>query len=133
MNNQLKTSTPGGGKTPVRSTQKSQKTRLLHHPGLVATAAYMLLLAITVIIGVGRGHYPPLCLVFPVIFIAAGLGMLKLFRWAWTLTLAAVAMLSGLFFWNYTSQHAVASLLQGLVNLIIFLYLVRTEVRNMLR
>jgi uncharacterized membrane protein (DUF2068 family) len=99
----------------------------------VAVGIYMLLLAFTIIIGVARGHFPPLYLVFPVLFIAAGLGLLKLFRWAWTLTLAAVVMLAGFFLWNYASQHQPVTLMQGLVNLVIFLYLVRTEIRSKLR
>ena len=132
MTDQFKRNISGPGKTPVRSAPRSRKPKLLHSPGIVAISLYMLLLALTVIIGVARGHYPRLCLVFPVIFIAAGLGLMKLLRWAWTLTLAAVAMLAGLFFWNYTSQHSTASLVQGLVNLVIFLYLVRTDIRNRL-
>ena len=120
------------GKPPARVALKSQKRKLLHLPGLVAISLYMLLLAFTVIIGVAKGSYPPFCLVFPVLFIAAGLGLLKLLRWAWALTLAAVAVLAGLFLWNYTSQHLVAALVQGLVNLVIFLYLVRTDIRNKL-
>ena len=70
---------------------------------------------------------------FPVLFIAAGLGLLKLFRWAWALTLAAVAMFAGLFLLDYTNRHLLASLAYGLLNLVIFLYLVRTEIRNKLR
>ncbi len=132
MTETFKTIPPGTGRPPVRSSPKSQKPKLLHLPGLVAISLYMLLLAFVVIMYVAKGHFPPLCLVFPVFFIAAGLGLLKLFRWAWTLTLAAVAMLVGLFFWNYTTQHQFASLMQGLVNLVIFLYLVRADIRNKL-
>ncbi len=132
MTETFKTIPPGTGRPPVRNLPKSQKPKLLHLPGLVAISLYMLLLALVVIMYVAKGHFPPLCLVFPVFFIAAGLGLLKLFRWAWTLTLAAVAMLSGLFFWNYTTQHQLASLMQGLVNLVIFLYLVRADIRNKL-
>jgi hypothetical protein len=133
MTETLKTNPSRPGRPPVRVAPQSQKTKLLHLPGLVATSIYMLLLAFIVILGVARGHFPPICLVFPVLFIAAGLGLLKFLRWAWTLTLAAVAMLAGLFIWNYTTQHQLESLMQGLVNLIIFLYLVRTDIRDRLR
>jgi Ca2+/H+ antiporter len=132
MTDQFKRNISGPGKPPVRSSPRSRKPKLLHSPGLVAISLYMLLLALTVIIGVAKGHYPQFCLVFPAFFIAAGLGLMKLFRWAWALTLAAVAMMTGLFLWNYTSQHTTASLVQGLVNLVIFLYLVRTDIRNRL-
>ena len=133
MTETFKTIPPGAGKPSVRVAPKSQKPKLLQMPGLVASCLYMLLLAFTVILGVAKGHFPPICLVFPVFFIAAGLGLLKLFRWAWTLTLAAVAMLSGLFFWVHLADHAFPSLAQGLVNLVIFLYLVRADIRNKLR
>ena len=132
MTEAFKTIPPGAGKLPVRVTPKSRKPGLLQTPGIVATSLYMFLVAFTVILGVAKGHVPPLCLAFPVFFIAAGLGLLKLFRWAWTLTLAAVAMLSGLFFWVHLADHAFPSLAQGFVNLVIFLYLVRADIRNKL-
>ena len=61
------------------------------------------------------------------------LGLLLLLRWAWALTLAAVALLAGWFLWSFTTQHVSASLVQGLLNLVFFLYLVRTDVRKNLR
>ncbi len=118
------------GKPPIPGALKSQKPKLLQIPGIVAISLYMLLLALEVILFVARGKFSPIFLLFSVLFIAAGLGLLKLLRWAWALTLAAVAMLAGLFLWNYTNQHLVVPLAYGLLNLIIFLYLVRTEIRN---
>ena len=94
---------PGTGKAPARIKPKSQGRKLLHSPGIVAVSLYMLLLAFAVIVDVVKNHFPSLFLVFPVLFIAAGLGLLKLFRWAWALTLAAVAMFAGLFLLDYTS------------------------------
>jgi len=61
------------------------------------------------------------------------MGLLLLFRWAWTLTLAAVLLLSALFFYRFTAQHDLASIMQGGLNLVIFLYLIRPEVRSKLR
>jgi len=71
-------------------------------------------------------------LIFPALFVAAGLGLLLLLRWAWALTLAAVALLAGWFLWSFTTQHVAGSLVQGLLNLVFFLYLVRTDVRRKL-
>lgn len=132
MSSDLKANLSGPGRSPARVAPKSQKPRLLQLPGLIAVSLYMLLLAFTVTLGVVNGHFPPVCIVFPVLFIAAGFGLLLLLRWAWALTLAAVAILAGLFLWNYTNQHLTASLVQGLINLIIFLYLVRAKIRNKL-
>lgn len=106
---------------------------LLSLPGLAAISAYMLLLSGVDIIGVAGGHLRPVYLIFAALFIAAGLGLLLLFRWAWTLTLAAVVLLMGLFLWRFSNGRDIPSLAQGLLNLVIFLYLVRPEVRARLR
>lgn len=111
----------------------SAKSALLRLPGLAAIGLYMLILAGVVILGVAGRHFPLLYLAFPPLFIAAGLGLLMFFRWAWALTLAAVVMLMGLFLYQYASAHAPSALVQGLLNLVFFFYLVRTEVRSNLR
>jgi hypothetical protein len=55
------------------------------------------------------------------------------FRWAWALALAAVALLSGYNFWLFSTQHTTVGLVQGSLNLVFFLYLVRAQVRESLR
>jgi hypothetical protein len=102
-------------------------------PGLVAIAFYLLLLSVVIVIGVVGGHYPPLFIVLPVFLLSASGGLLMLFRWAWAMTLAAVLLLSGYNLWIFMRLHFGASLVQGLLNLVFFLYLVRTEVREKLR
>ncbi|MGH9605391.1 MAG: hypothetical protein ACRD3N_06785 [Terracidiphilus sp.] len=102
-------------------------------PGLAAISLYMLLLAGTIVLGVAGGHLGPVFLFFSAIFVAAGLGLLLLLRWAWALTLAAVMLLAGLFCWRFSLQHAFPYLAQGLLNLVFFLYLVRGEVREKLK
>ena len=93
----------------------------------------MLALAGINILGVVMGQVRPAYLVFSAVFIAAGLGLLMLFRWAWALTLAAVVLLAALFLWKFAAVHEVPFALQGLLNLVFFLYLARTEVRERLR
>jgi hypothetical protein len=56
-----------------------------------------------------------------------------LFRWAWALALAAVFLLVIYNVWIFSTEHQGAALVQGLLNLIFFLYLVRPEVREKLR
>lgn len=103
-------------------------------PGMAAIALYLLLLAGTIILGVVAGrHYPPVYLVFSALFIAACAGLLMLFRWAWALALAAVLLIAVYNLWIFSSRHILPALLQGLLNLVFFLYLVRTEVRSRLR
>ncbi len=114
---------------PVRPTHRE----LLPLAGLAAIALYMVVLSGINIIGVVNGYVRPLYLVFSVAFIAAGLGLLMLFRWAWILTLSAVVLLMGLFLWKFSTQHDMASVAQGLLNAVFFLYLIRLEVRAKLR
>jgi hypothetical protein len=111
----------------------AEKRELLPLPGLVAIALYLLLLSVVIVIGVVGGHYPSLLLLLPVFFIAACGGLLMLFRWAWAMALSAVLLLSGYNLWLFAQFRMGASLIQGLLNLVFFFYLVRTEVREKLR
>jgi glycerol-3-phosphate acyltransferase PlsY len=123
MSSQAKTNPP----QPPRREQ-------LPLPGMAAISLYLLVLAGVIILGVVAGHYyPPLFLVFAACFIAAAAGLLRLLRWAWALTLAAVFLLAVYNLWFFASQHQPAALIQGLLNLVFFLYLVRIEVREKLR
>ncbi|MGB6722606.1 MAG: hypothetical protein WBE72_17545, partial [Terracidiphilus sp.] len=95
---------------------------------------YLLLLAGTIILGVvAGGHYPPIFLVFSALFMAASAGLLMLFRWAWALALAAVLLLAAYNLWIFSAQHQPSTLVQGLLNLVFFLYLVRPELREKLK
>lgn len=117
--------------------QKNEKIKtaeLLPLPALAAISLYLLALAGVIVFGVVSGrHYPPLSLVFAAMFIAAAAGLLLLLRWAWALALGAVFLLAVYNLWFFASQHQPPALIQGLLNLIFFLYLVRTEVRSKLR
>jgi hypothetical protein len=107
---------------------------LLPLPGLAAICLYLLVLAAVIVLGVVNGaHYPPLYLFFSAAFISASGGLLMLFRWAWALALAAVLLLVVYNLWIFSSVHQGAALVQGLLNLVFFLYLVRPEVREKLR
>lgn len=119
-----------GAKSPVPPLRPD----LLLLPGLAAISLYLLVLAGVIILGVvGGGHYPPLFLIFAAAFITASAGLLMLFRWAWALALAAVFLLVVYNLWIFSSTHQGAALVQGLLNLVFFLYLVRPEVRERLR
>jgi len=102
-------------------------------PGLVAISFYLLLLSVVIIVGAVGGHYPKLFLVLPVFLLASSGGLLMLFRWAWAMALAAVVLLSAYNLWLFAHMHLAPSLIQGLLNLVFFLYLVRMEVRLKLR
>lgn len=119
--------------TSEASVPETRRWLYLPLPGLAAIGLYLAALAGAFIIGVVRGNYPPLFLFFPVVFIAATGGLMLLFRWAWALALAAVFLLAIYNMWIFSSQHLAPALVQGLLNWVFFLYLVRVEVRSKLK
>jgi len=123
----------GEGKTAVATAGKTIPRDRLPLPGLLAIALYLLVLAGVIILGVAGGHYPPVFLVLAAAFMTACGGLVMLFRWAWAGALAAVFLLACYNIWLFAAQHVGASLVQGLLNLVFFFYLVRPEVRSKLR
>ncbi len=102
-------------------------------PGLLAIGLYLLVLSGVIILGVVGRHYPPLFLILAAAFMTASAGLILLLRWAWALALAAVFLLACYNLWIFGAQHVAPALVQGLLNLVFFLYLVRAEVREKLR
>ena len=109
------------------------KQELLPLPGLAAISLYLVVLAVVIVVGVVGGHYPALFVILPVFLFAASGGLLMRFRWAWAMALSAVLMLSGYNLWLFARLHMVPALIQGLLNMVFFFYLVRLEVREKLR
>jgi hypothetical protein len=107
--------------------------KVLPLPGLVAIGLYMLVLAAVVSFGVISGNLPRFLLILVPVFVVASFGVLRLFRWAWALTLAAVFLLFTYDAWLFLEQQQPPAAVQGLLNLVIFFYLVRPDVRNRLR
>jgi hypothetical protein len=103
-------------------------------PGLAAISLYLLLISGGIIFGVVVTHTnSPLFLVLAAAFIAAAAGLLLLFRWAWAMALGAVFLIVVYNLWSFAGLHEPSFLVQGLLNLVFFLYLIRTEVRAKLR
>lgn len=119
---------------PSDAGKSGPSSRPLPLPGLAAICLYLLLLAGVIILGVASGrHYPRLFLIFSAVFMAASAGLLLSFRWAWALALGAVFLLAVYNLWVFSEQHQLPALVQGLLNLVMFLYLIRPEVRDNLR
>ena len=121
------------GRAPVHSHPLPEHPRLRQFPGLIAICAYMILLAAVICYEVVVGAISPICLIFSVAFFAGALGLMFLLRWGWALTLAAVALLSAFFFWSFSMHRTDADLVRGLLNLVLFLYLIRTDLRDKMR
>lgn len=130
-NNSVPSNEREEGATPQSA--PTQKQNLLPLPGLAAIALYMLVLAGVGILGVAKGEINAAFLIFSAFFITAALGLLRFFRWAWALALGAVVLLVALFTWKFSITHQFPFMVQGLLNMVFFLYLIRTEVRGMLR
>lgn len=127
-----KTPSAAAPSVPATSNAPTQ-AKLVPLPGVIALSLYLLLLSVVLIVGAVGGHYPKLFLILPVFLLAAAGGLLMLLRWAWAMALAAVVLLSGYHLWLFARLHLAPSLIQGLLNLVFFLYLIRTEVREKLR
>jgi drug/metabolite transporter (DMT)-like permease len=102
-------------------------------PGMIVIGLYMLLLAAVVTLGVAGRHLPLMLLVLAPFFVAASFGMLRMYRWAWALTLSAVFLLMSYNLWLFAGRQQSPAAVQGLLNLVLFLYLVRMDVRKRLR
>jgi hypothetical protein len=125
---------PGSPEDPLARPLVPKRREFLPLPGLGAIALYLFVLAGVIVVGVvGGRHYPPLFLLLSAALITASGGLILLFRWAWAMALSAVFLLGAYHLWFFTSQHQPPSLVQGLLNLVFFLYLVRPEVRERLR
>lgn len=122
-------STPG----PEAPQTPAQHRDLLPLPGLLAIGLYLVLLAGVLILGVAGRNYPALFLALAAAFLTAAAGLVMLFRWAWAGALAAVFLLACYNGWIFSVQHVGAALVQSLLNMVFFLYLVRREVREKLR
>lgn len=102
-------------------------------PGISAISLWMFFLCLVGVLGTSMHKLPHVALIFCVAFAAAGYGLLAQRRWGWALSLAAV-FLSGLYaLYMVAERHQLAMLLSGVVNLILFLYLIRPEVRERMR
>ena len=134
MTDPIKTNESGRGAAADGARPQLSRSGRMPPPGLVAIALYLLMLSGVIVFGVVAGrHYPPLYLVLSASLIAASGGLLWLFRWAWAMALSAVFLLAVYNLWVFSSQHQGGALVQGLLNLVFFLYLVRPEVREKLR
>ena len=119
---------PANSKPPVDS---SAYRGLL--PAMAGIALYMFLLAGVVGFGASTGRFPRLFLLVCVLFATAAVGLIRLYRWGWSLTSAATLLLMSYGIWAFLRTHQAQALVMSFLNLIFFLYLVRPEVRERLR
>jgi hypothetical protein len=102
-------------------------------PGMAAIAIWMIVLAVIGLVSVTMHKLPLLYLVLCAAFAAAGQGLLRLRRWGWAMSLAAVFLSAMYGMWMLVKLHQATEVLAVVLNLMFFLYLVRPEVRAQLR
>ena len=105
-------------------------------PGMAAIALFLLITAMTGAFGAARGMYGggkyiilPVC----TLIIVGVFGLLKLRKWGWALVIGGCLSLC---VWNVYLSHLIhnpALLVMAGLDLCMFLYLARTEVRERLR
>jgi uncharacterized membrane protein (DUF2068 family) len=102
-------------------------------PGIAAIGLWMFALCLIGLIGVTMHRLPLVVLILCAAFAAGGQGLLRLKRWGYALSLAAVflSMLYGT--WVLLRLHQLPAIVMVTINLVFFLYLVRPEVRERMR
>ena len=102
-------------------------------PGMAAISLWMLGLALMGVAGVLTHHYPPGVLALCTALAAAGLGLIRLRRWGWALSLGAVFLSMCFGCYSLFRFHQPQWVVMAVINLVFFLYLVRPEVTGRLR
>jgi hypothetical protein len=106
-------------------------------PGMAVIGMFLLLLAminafasIRGIYGMGAARYTVLAIC--TLLIIGVFGMLRLRRWGWALTTAGCLLMAAGYFYGFHRTHVPPYIVFGLFDLVFFLYLSRTEVRDRL-
>lgn len=107
-------------------------------PGVAAICLFLVFLTTINVYGALQGAYGPgagkLTVLACCTLLAAGLfGLMRLQRWGWALVLGGCLLLAAGDLYFYSKTHVGFFAVRGLFELVFFLYLVRTEVRDRLR
>ncbi len=97
-------------------------------PGMAAACIWNLLLCGIGLVGVITHNLPPAVMILCLFYAIAANGLLKLRRWGWALTLAAAFLSMCYGAYVLFRFHQLPMVVMVMVNLVIFLYLVRPEV-----
>jgi hypothetical protein len=111
----------------------SEEERSRPLPGVAAIGLYMFLLCVLWLVPISRGQMPKAMLILCAAFAFAGQGLLRQKRWGWAMSLAAI-FLSGIQqMWRVKHDHDWLLLAGAAFNMILFLYLIRPEVRQRMK
>ncbi|MGC2639788.1 MAG: hypothetical protein WA294_21575 [Acidobacteriaceae bacterium] len=102
-------------------------------PGVAAIGLYMFLLCVLWLAAISRHKLPLMALWMCAAFAIAGQGLLRQKRWGWAMTLAAIFLASIQAMWKVAEYHDWWMLSSAAFNMILFLYLIRPEVRSRMK
>ena len=102
-------------------------------PGMAVISIWMLAQSGIGTFGVLHRVFPPVVLIFTVLFAVGAIGLLRQQRWGWALSLGAsfLSMCWGAY--AIFHLHQEQWVVMAVVNLVFFLYLVRPEVQQRLK
>ncbi len=107
-------------------------------PGMALIGMYLLVLAMLNAFAAMRGTFGLGAAKYSILGVCTLLvigifGMLRLRRWGWSLVTAGCLLMAAGYFYGFHHMHAPPYIINGLFDLVFFLYLSRTEVRERLR
>jgi uncharacterized membrane protein (DUF2068 family) len=102
-------------------------------PGMAITALWMLLVCAIGLFGVIAHHFPGVVTIFCALLAAGAQGLLKRRRWGWAIALATAFLSVCYGVWAGLRFHQPPAMVLVMVNLVLFLYLVRPEVIERVR
>jgi uncharacterized membrane protein (DUF2068 family) len=100
---------------------------------MIVIALYLFLVSATVGIGVASKHFPPLYGLVSVMMLVGSFGLLRQLRFGWAFALGSAVLLVATWVWNVVQSHSSQGLVMVFLNLLIFMYLARQDVRERLR
>ena len=106
-------------------------------PGMALIGRYLLLIGMLNVFAAMHGTFGQSAAKYSVLGVCTLLvigvfGMLRLRRWGWSLVTVGCLLMASGYFYAFHRAHAAPYIINGLFDLVFFLYLSRTEVRSRL-
>ncbi len=107
-------------------------------PGMALIAIYLLFMAMFNAFAAVNGKFGAAAAKYSILGVCTLLvigifGILRLRRWGWAIVTSGCLLMAAGYFYAYHRTHIPPFILQGLFDLLFFLYLARPEVRDRLR
>ena len=117
----------------LSDSSQTQPEKLELLPGMAIVAVWMLLVCCIGLFGVMAKHFPGVVTVFCALLAAGAQGLIKRRRWGWAIALASAFLSVCYGVWAGLRFHQAPAMVLVMVNLVLFLYLVRPEVIERVR